>query len=342
MLARPDYQLFDKPFFEAYDQQLETLAQQKVRVQDSIKALLSKDNKARRLSNKRMAIAVAVAASSSANSVDVEESVTSHTQVTQVATMACSADGHGDNNSELIPELSEYAIEAAQLSRELADGVYDMPIEIVEERARKLAEGFKDMNRADFKIFCDALERCGRNRDRVSTILAEETRLDLESCTRYFDLFMQRYKTVTDWQRIMDRADKGDKKALREQDLTRALQKKVLKHPNPWVSFPISYQGSKGKLYSFDDDIFIVLAMHKYGYGCWEKLSHEIRSSPKFRFDWFLKTRTQPELQRRADFLLRLIEKEIDQSEHLDTSSKDKEGSQSQELSGQVGLDITA
>lgn len=31
-----------------------------------------------------------------------------------------------------------------------------------------------------------------------------------------------------------------------------------------------------------------------------------------FRFDWFFKSRTPPELQRRADTLIRLIEKELE------------------------------
>jgi SWI/SNF-related matrix-associated actin-dependent regulator of chromatin subfamily A member 5 len=47
------------------------------------------------------------------------------------------------------------------------------------------------------------------------------------------------------------------------------------------------------------------------GYGNWDEVKREIRKSWRFRFDWFFKSRTPSELQRRTDTLIRLIEKEL-------------------------------
>jgi len=50
--------------------------------------------------------------------------------------------------------------------------------------------------------------------------------------------------------------------------------------------------------------------VHKLGYGNWDELKVAFRTSPLFRFDWFVKSRTTQELARRCDTLIRLVEKE--------------------------------
>jgi len=63
--------------------------------------------------------------------------------------------------------------------------------------------------------------------------------------------------------------------------------------------------------------------LDRLGYGEWDGLKAEIRRSPLFRFDWFLKSRTPAELNRRCDALIRMVEKEepvskvrLEQSSH--------------------------
>ena len=53
-----------------------------------------------------------------------------------------------------------------------------------------------------------------------------------------------------------------------------------------------------------------ICMVHKLGYGNWEELKAAFRTSPLFRFDWFVKSRTTQELARRCDTLIRLVEKE--------------------------------
>ncbi len=55
--------------------------------------------------------------------------------------------------------------------------------------------------------------------------------------------------------------------------------------------------------------------MHRIGYGNWDILRHEIRSSWLFRFDWWIKSRSSAEIAKRCDFLIQIIEKEIKQKE---------------------------
>jgi len=53
---------------------------------------------------------------------------------------------------------------------------------------------------------------------------------------------------------------------------------------------------------------FVVCLAHRWGQ--WDELKAEIRKSHLFRFDWFFKSRTAQELQKRCEALVRLIEKE--------------------------------
>lgn len=65
--------------------------------------------------------------------------------------------------------------------------------------------------------------------------------------------------------------------------------------------------------------------VHKLGYGNWDDLKAAFRSSPLFRFDWFVKSRTTQELARRCDTLIRLVEKENQEyDERKKKACKDK------------------
>ena len=83
----------------------------------------------------------------------------------------------------------------------------------------------------------------------------------------------------------------------------------------------IHYGANKGKAYTEEEDRFIVCMTNNLGYGNWDQLKVEIRKSWRFRFDWFLKSRTPQELCRRCDTLIRLIEKENEEME-LDDKAK--------------------
>jgi hypothetical protein len=84
----------------------------------------------------------------------------------------------------------------------------------------------------------------------------------------------------------------------------------VLRTRNPWLSLRIAYGSQKGKLFNEEEDRFLICMTHHLGYGRWDDLREEVRKSWLFRFDWFIKTRSAQELQRRVDVLIRCIEKE--------------------------------
>jgi SWI/SNF-related matrix-associated actin-dependent regulator of chromatin subfamily A member 5 len=121
------------------------------------------------------------------------------------------------------------------------------------------------------------------------------------------------YMLIQGWKKHLQAIDKGEERIRRQAEMREALAEKVQRYDNPWAELRIPYSytsGVRGRQYSEDEDVFLVCAAYEVGYGFPEKLRLCVRRSWQFKFDWFFKSRTAEELQRRLDSLLRLIVKE--------------------------------
>lgn len=70
--------------------------------------------------------------------------------------------------------------------------------------------------------------------------------------------------------------------------------------------------------------------LHKLGFdkeNVYEELRAAVRAAPQFRFDWFIKSRTSMELQRRCNTLITLIERENQELEEKERQEKKKKQS---------------
>lgn len=86
-----------------------------------------------------------------------------------------------------------------------------------------------------------------------------------------------------------------------------------------------------------EEDRFLVCMLHKLGFdreNVYEELRAAVRASPQFRFDWFLKSRTAMELQRRCNTLITLIERENAELEERERNEKKKKAPKSSSLGG--------
>lgn len=95
----------------------------------------------------------------------------------------------------------------------------------------------------------------------------------------------------------------------------------------PFHQLRIAYGNNKGKNYMEEEDRFLVCMLHKLGFdkeNVYEELRTSVRSAPQFRFDWFLKSRTALELQRRCNTLITLIERENQELEEKERQEKKK------------------
>ncbi|KAK4425804.1 putative chromatin-remodeling complex ATPase chain [Sesamum alatum] len=177
-----------------------------------------------------------------------------------------------------------------------------------EEKEQLLEEGFSTWSRRDFNTFIRACEKYGRN--DIRSIASEMEGKTEEEVERYAKVFKERYKELNDWDRIIKNIERGEARISRKDEIMKAIGKKLDRYKNPWLELKIQYGQNKGKLYNEECDRFMICMVHKLGYGNWDELKAAFRTSPLFRFDWFVKSRTTQELARRCDTLIRLVERE--------------------------------
>ncbi|KAF5752224.1 putative chromatin-remodeling complex ATPase chain-like [Tripterygium wilfordii] len=180
--------------------------------------------------------------------------------------------------------------------------------EELEEKESLLEEGFSSWSRRDFNTFIRACEKYGRN--DIKSIATEMEGKTEEEVERYAKVFKERYKELNDYDRIIKNIERGEARISRKDEIMKAIGKKLDRYKNPWLELKIQYGQNKGKLYNEECDRFMICMVHKLGYGNWDELKAAFRTSPIFRFDWFVKSRTTQELARRCDTLIRLVEKE--------------------------------
>ncbi|KAK6130458.1 hypothetical protein DH2020_035796 [Rehmannia glutinosa] len=177
-----------------------------------------------------------------------------------------------------------------------------------EEKERLLEDGFSTWSRKDFNTFIRSCEKYGRN--DIRSIASEMEGKTEEEVERYARVFKERYKELNDYDRIIKNIERGEARISRKDEIMKAIGKKLDRYKNPWLELKIQYGQNKGKLYNEECDRFMMCMVYKLGYGNWDELKAAFRTSPLFRFDWFVKSRTTQELARRCDTLIRLVERE--------------------------------
>ncbi|XP_056168655.1 ISWI chromatin-remodeling complex ATPase CHR11 isoform X1 [Syzygium oleosum] len=203
--------------------------------------------------------------------------------------------------------------------------------EELEEKERLLEEGFSTWSRRDFNTFIRACEKYGRN--DIKSIASEMEGKTEEEVERYAKVFKERYKELNDYDRIIKNIERGEARISRKDEIMKAIGKKLDRYKNPWLELKIQYGQNKGKLYNEECDRFMICMVHKLGYGNWDELKAAFRTSPLFRFDWFVKSRTTQELARRCDTLIRLVEKENQEYDERERQArKEKKLAKSQSM----------
>ena len=233
------------------------------------------------------------------------------------------------------PESKE-ALLAEAISREQKiSSSFELSDEDKQLKEKLLTDGFADWDRRDFRCFCTSVERHGRyDFNSICRDVMSETGKERSEVSRYFVAFWASYESIEDWQKIIDRIEKGEKKLIRLRLIRDSIQEKVERHLEDtfsshfrksnaelpslnelldcsWQTMKIQYpNGSRGKGYQDEEDAFLVCMMYRHGYGASERIRMEIRRAWQFRFNWWFKSRSTPEIQKRCDFLVRAVEKE--------------------------------
>ncbi|KAJ3001472.1 hypothetical protein HKX48_002851, partial [Thoreauomyces humboldtii] len=229
-----------------------------------------------------------------------------------------------DIDGDLDEEAQAARIQEEQAKIDSAEPLTEVELE---EKEKLLSKGFGDWVKRDFVAFCKALEKYGRNDlDGVARDMEGKTPAEVK---QYAAVFWKRHKELADYEKIIANIEKGESRLRKTQEIQDALTAKVKQHRAPLQQLRLQYSQSKGKNYTEEEDRFLLVTLERLGYGSddvYERILHEVKTSPLFRFDWFIKSRTVVEIQRRCTSLVTLVTKEAaDASERAVEEQKVRE-----------------
>ncbi|KAI8812605.1 SNF2 family N-terminal domain-containing protein [Cladochytrium replicatum] len=236
-----------------------------------------------------------------------------------------------------IPKGENEDWEAEQM-RTMEQSKIDRAVPLTEEeqaeREMLKSKGFESWRNQDFKAFIKANEKYGRH--NIEAIAQEIESKTAEEVRQYAAVFWKRFKELEDWEKYIGNIEKGEARINRAEEVQKALSFKISQYRYPLQQIKFAYGQNKGKNYSEEEDRFMVIisiialfvtnsaqlvCLEKYGYGSdevYEHIREEIRRSNLFRFDWFVKSRTAGEIQRRCNTLIMLIFRELETEEKDD------------------------
>ena len=110
-------------------------------------------------------------------------------------------------------------------------------------------------------------------------------------------------------QRVAD----AEARTVKLKEQNEMLRAKIALYPYPMQELELTYNQAKGKVYSEEEDRYLLCRLGYYGLEAddvYERIKKDISDFPVFRFDWFIKSRTPIELARRCNTLLTMIAKE--------------------------------
>lgn len=229
------------------------------------------------------------------------------------------------------PELGSEATKAQREEQRKIDEAEQLNEEEIQEKETLLTQGFTMWTKRDFNQFIKANEKYGR--DDIENIAKDVEGKTPEEVIEYNATFWERCHELQDIERIMGQIERGEAKIQRRLSIKKALDQKMARYRAPFHQLRLQYGNNKGKNYTENEDRFLVCMLHKLGFdkeNVYEELRSAIRLSPQFRFDWFIKSRTALELQRRCNTLITLIERENLELEEKERQEKKRKATKGQ------------
>ena len=120
---------------------------------------------------------------------------------------------------------------------------------------------------------------------------------------------------VVEYERTKQRIEEGQAKRDKDTETADMLRRKIAMYRYPMQELHLNYPTTKGKIYSEEEDRYLLCRLDYYGLNSenvFDRIKKDVSEFPVFRFDWFFKSRTTQELERRGKTLLLMIAKEQD------------------------------
>lgn len=186
-------------------------------------------------------------------------------------------------------------------------------------------EGFPNWTKIELRKFISACAKHGRN-----SIYAIANELapgkSLEEVIEYSKMFWSKMEYLDDFEKYLKYIDSEEDKLKITKLQQEALRRKLSEYDHPMTELKIKYPPNL-KTYSIEEDRFILLMLFKYGLDrpdVYDLIREEIRSSPLFTLNYSFRNKKSPELAKRGNQLLNIIEKEFNKGIVLNDEIKQR------------------
>ena len=179
------------------------------------------------------------------------------------------------------------------------------------EMSNILKKGFPDWTKKEYDIFVNDIDIYGK--DGLEIIAKDITTKTYEEICNYNKVFWEIIEELPEGQRILKNIEKKEKLEKQKNHSSRLISKKCEnieddEYENIKINFP---PGNHQTEYTYEDDQYLIYITNKYGYGNWDDIMRDVKTSEDLLFNYYLKSRNKSEIQKRVDYLVKLIEKEL-------------------------------
>ena len=152
------------------------------------------------------------------------------------------------------------------------------------ERERLEQDGFPNWSKQEYTKFLRGSEKHGRT--ALQQIADEVGTKTLEEVVTYSKAFYSLGPLlIADFDKQEKKIEEGERKILEKERMATALKAKVQSTDNPWNTLTLKYGNNRGKLFTEEEDRFLVCMTNELGYGNWDDLKREVRRAPDSRFE---------------------------------------------------------
>lgn len=203
----------------------------------------------------------------------------------------------------------------AQVQREkreiIPDSLTMLEPQEEKEKDRLLATGFTSWTKNDFQAFIRGCEKFGRNNfKKISQFVGSK---NLQETENYSEAFWKRIDDLEEKERVIETIEKGEKAIQQKKDHNKLIKEKCkgMNFYDQVTFIPEVYSKFKSRLFTSSHDKYLVFKNAEHGYGNWTPIRAEIKKESTFEFDHYLKSRSEGDMNKRMNSLLKVLKAEI-------------------------------
>ena len=174
-----------------------------------------------------------------------------------------------------------------------------------------LKKGFPDWTKKEYDIFINDADLYGKK--NIDIYVKDITTKTKEEIVKYSKVFWELIDSLPEGQRILKNMERKEKLERQKNHNSRLICKKCEnldkdEYENIKINFP---PGNHQSEFTYEDDQYLIYVTNKYGYGNWDDIMKDLKTSEDLLFNYYLKSRNKAEIQKRVDYLVKLIEREL-------------------------------